>query len=104
MPDSVLTPAPVKTTGRRAQANSAPRRAIGSPLTDAGAGCAGAFVGASAVSPASAVGGRFERRVAPTRPALVFAPRPTSVVDDPRRARAVRCGGRRRPAPPGPPW
>src|SRR5712664_68 len=35
MPDSVLTPAPVKTTGRRAEAKSAARRAVASATSPA---------------------------------------------------------------------
>src|SRR5437762_2190685 len=76
MPDSVLTPAPVKTTGRRAEANSAPRRAIGSSVTAADA--SGAFVVASAASPAWDVGGLFATRGAPGGPTSVSGSRPAS--------------------------
>src|SRR2546429_7423921 len=99
MPDSVLTPAPVKTTGRRAEANSAPRRAIGSSVTAADA--SGAFVVASAASPAWDVGGLFATRGAPGGPTSVAGSRPASPSGG-RRAGGIRCGGRRRRAPRAP--
>src|SRR5229473_5992599 len=78
MPDSVLTPAPVKTTGRRAEVKSAARRAVASSTTPVSGDVAGdvpgdAFVGAGSARSAWDAGGRLWRDAAPRHPAWVVA-------------------------------
>src|SRR5438132_3737936 len=110
MPDSVLTPAPVKTTGRRAEAKSAARRPVASSITpvtgdDGGDAPGDAFVEAGSARSAWDAGGRFWQDAAPRHPAWVVARRPTSAcaLDRVRSGRASRCGARRRHAPQGRP-
>src|SRR5260370_33322511 len=97
MPDSVLTPAPVKTTGRRAAAKSAARRAVAASITSVtgdGVGDApgDAVVEAGAARSAWDVGGRFWRDAAPPHPAWGVARGPASASA----ARRTRRGPQRR--------